>query len=166
MDEQDFQEDASPSKSQRKREATALQDLGKQLVALPAEQLARMTLPEDLRSEVYAARRISSHGALRRQMQLIGKLMRGVDAEAIASQLAEVRGESNSAKAAFHALEAWRERLLQDDQVLEQWLLQHPHTDVQSLRQLIRNARREMAAGKPPKSSRALFRMLRELSGH
>lgn len=165
MEDEDIQEYAGPSKSQRKREATALQALGKQLVELSRERLEKMDLPDALRAEVLEARRITSHGATRRQMQLIGKLMRDVDAESIATQLAEIRGESDAAKAAFHALEQWRDRLLKDDQAVTQWLARHPGTDAQQLRQLIRNARRENTEGKPPKSSRALFRMLRDSSG-
>lgn len=164
MDEEDFQEHTGPSKSQRKREANALQDMGKTLVSLSRDRLEKMDLPDALRAEVLEAKRITSHGAIRRQMQLIGKLMRDVDAEAIAEQLAEIRGESNAAKAAFHALEQWRDRLLQDDTAATDWLARHPATDAQQLRQLIRNARREAAENKPPKSSRALFRMLREIA--
>lgn len=165
MEDEDFQEYAGPSKSQRKREANALQDMGRELVKLSRDRLDKLDLPDALRAEVMEARRITSHGAIRRQMQLIGKLMREVDAEAIAAQLAEVKGESDTAKAAFHALEQWRERLLEDDQAVPQWLARHPDTDTQALRQLIRNARREATENRPPKYSRALFRMLRDIAG-
>lgn len=166
MEDEDIQEHAGPSKSQRKREANALQDLGRQLVGLSRDRLEKMDLPDPLRAEVLEAKRITSHGAIRRQMQLIGKLMREVDAAPIAAQLAEMRGESDAAKAAFHALEQWRDRLLDDDRAVTQWLARHPGTDAQQLRQLIRNARRERAEAKPPKSGRALFRMLRDISKH
>jgi len=155
---------AQPSKSQRKRESTALQDLGAELVKLSPERVRKMDLPEGVRAAVLEAQRISSRGALRRQMQYVGKLMRDVDAGPIAEQLAALRGESDRAKAGFHALEHWRERLLADDQAVTDWLARHPDSDVQQLRQLIRNARREAAEGKPPRSSRALFRMLAHLS--
>jgi len=155
---------ASPSKSQRKRESTALQDLGRALVKLPEERVRQLALPDTLRVAVLEAQRIQSHGASRRQMQYIGKLMRDVDAAPIAEQLAELRGASNDAKAAFHALEHWRDRLLADDQALTDWLANHPESDIQPLRQLIRNARKEAAQGNPPRSSRALFRMLAQIS--
>ncbi len=161
--EDEASEDDRPSKSQLKREMTALQDMGGELVKLSKDRLQRMDLPERLLSAVLEAQRITSHGAIRRQMQLIGKLMRGVDAEAIGEQLAEIRGESDAAKAVFHALERWRERLLTDDDALTLWLAEHPEADAQLIRQLIRNARREAAEGKPPKSSRALFKLLREI---
>lgn len=164
MDEEEIQAYDGPSKSQRKRDAEALQALGKALVELSKERLNTLALPDVLRAEVLEAKRITSHGAIRRQMQLIGKIMRDVDAEAIAEQLAVVRGESAAAKAAFHALEQWRERLIKDDLAVTDWLARHPTTDAQQMRQLIRNARREAAENKPPKSSRALFRMLREVS--
>jgi ribosome-associated protein len=95
-------------------------------------------------------------------MQFIGKLMRDVDAEPIMEHLAAIRGESAAAKAEFHAIERWRERLLTDDAALTDWLARHPDSDAQQLRQLIRNARREAAENKPPKSSRQLFRLLRD----
>lgn len=150
----------APSKSQRKREVEALQDIGTALVKLPAERIRRLDLPEPLRMAVLEAQRMRSHGALRRQMQWIGKLMRSVEVEPITRQLAELRGDSEHAKARFHALERWRERLLADDAALSEWLEQYPGSDAQHLRQLIRNARREGAGQKTPKAYRALFRVL------
>lgn len=156
---------AAPSKSRRKRESTALQNIGKALVQLPTDQVQKLDLPEPVLLAVLEAQRIKSHSALRRQMQYIGKLMRDVDAEPIVEQLAAIHGKSETAKARFHGLERWRERLLADDQALTELLAHHPEADGQQLHQLIRNARRESAAGKPPRSSRALFRMLTELQG-
>ncbi|MCA1788750.1 MAG: DUF615 domain-containing protein [Thioalkalivibrio sp.] len=160
MNDHDIDESPPPSKSQRKRESNALQDLGQALVKLPEDRVRQLDLPDALRSAVLEGQRIRSHGALRRQMQFIGKLMRDVDAEPIARQLAEMRGVSDRSKAEFHALEHCRDRLLADDQALTEWLADHPESDVQQLRQLLRNARKEAAQGKPPRSSRALFRML------
>lgn len=155
-------QDLGPSKTQRKKEMTALQDMGTQLVKLPRGRLEKLDLPEALLDALLEAQRITSHGAIRRQMQFIGKLMRDVDAEAIGEQLAVIRGESDSAKAEFHSLERWRTRLLEQDDALTEWLARHPDADAQQMRQLIRNARKETAEGKPPKSSRALFRLLRD----
>lgn len=153
------------SKSQRKREMTALQDMGAALVKLSRGRLEKFELPDNLMSAILEAQRLTSHGAIRRQMQYIGKLMRDVEIEPIAEQLAAVRGESAAAKAEFHGIERWRERLLENDQALTEWLALHPEGDAQQLRQLIRNARKEAAENKPPKSSRALFRLLRDTSG-
>jgi len=151
------------SKSQRKRESTALQDLGKELFELSRDQLKKMDLPESLLGALLEAKRLTSHGAMRRQMQFIGKVMRDIETDPILQQLAVIRGESNIAKAQFHALESWRTRLIEDDAALQAWLAVHPETDVQQFRQLIRNARKEAAEAKPSKSSRALFKLLREL---
>lgn len=152
----------SLSKTQRKNAMNALQDLGAELVKLSRDRLKKMDLPERLLQEILEAQRLTANGAIRRQMQFIGKLMRDVDAEPIIEQLAVIKGESATAKAEFHALERWRERLLEDDAALTEWLARHPAADIQQMRQLIRNARRESAAGKPPKSSRQLFRLLRD----
>lgn len=156
------EEDFGPSRSQKKREVEALQELGEELMELSREQLRKMDLPERLLLELLEAQRITQRGAIRRQRQLIGKLMRDVDPEPIREYLAVIRGESNAAKAEFHALERWRERLLAEDQALTLWLADHPEVDAQHLRQLIRNARKEAAEGKPPKSSRLIFKLLRD----
>lgn len=170
MQDQDFQDEEDNeniiSKSQRKRESTALQGLGKELFELSRDQLKKMDLPESLLSALLEAKRLTSREGLRRQMQYIGKVMRSIETEPIDRQLAVIRGESSVAKAAFHALESWRTRLIEDDTALQAWLALHPDSDVQSIRQLIRNARKEAAESKPPKSSRALFKLLRELSEH
>jgi ribosome-associated protein len=164
FDAEDDADDSVVSKSQRKRESTALQDLGKELFELSRDQLKKMDLPEALLGALLEAKRLTSHGAMRRQMQFIGKVMRDIEVEPINQQLAVIRGESNIAKAAFHALENWRMRLIEDDAALNEWLALQPDTDVQQIRQLIRNARKEATEAKPPKSSRALFKLLREHS--
>jgi ribosome-associated protein len=151
-----------PSKTQRKKAMHALQSLGEALVDLSADQLDRLDLPEALYDAVVEAGRIRSREGRRRQLQYIGRLMRGAETEEIAARLARVQGESDAAKAAFHAIERWRARLLAEDAALTEWLAAHPGSDAQLLRQLIRNARRETAEGKPPRASRALFRLLRE----
>lgn len=161
MDDPDFPEDYK-SKSQRKRDVEHLQALGGELLALPAARLAKMDLPEALRTAVLDWQRFTKHEAKRRQLQYIGRLMRDLDPAPIAEQLAALRGESAAAKAEFHALEHWRARLLAEDGALAEWVAQHPEADVQHLRNLIRNARRESELGKPPRSSRELFRCLRE----
>jgi ribosome-associated protein len=154
--------DSRISKTRRKNEMNALQDLGVELVKLSRERLEKMGLPERLFIELLEAQRLTANGAIRRQMQFIGKLMRDVEAEPIAAQLAAIKGESAPAKAEFHALERWRERLLEDDAALSEWLALHPGADLQQMRQLIRNAHKEAAESKPPKSSRQLFRLLRD----
>lgn len=68
-----------PSKTQRKREATVLQELGEQLVKLTATQLKRIPLPEDLLAAVRLAQSISQRGGRKRQLQYIGKMMRQLD---------------------------------------------------------------------------------------
>ncbi len=150
----------APSKSQRKRESAALQDLGTELVRLPTEQVHSLDLPEPLRLAVMEAQRIRSRGALRRQIRFIGKLMRSIDAVPISEQLATLRGESERARAWLHTLERWRKHLLTDDAAVSEWQAAHPGSDVRQLRQLIRNARTEIAEQKRPKAYRAMFRHL------
>lgn len=152
-----------PSKSQRKRDMEALQDIGKQLVKLPDSKLARMSLPDDLRQAVMDYRRFTKNEAVRRQLQYIGRLMRKIDPEPIEKQLAAFRGESNEEKALLHRIERWRERLIEQDDALTLFLNEYSGADATQLRQLIRNARHEAAQSKPPKSSRMIFKLVREV---
>jgi ribosome-associated protein len=163
MDQEDEQEHAEErvSKTRLKREMHARQEIGEALVALPEARLAELDLPERLREAVLEARRISKFGALRRQLQYIGRLMRDVDSAVIEARLEAWKGQSRQATAYLHALERWRERLMADDQALGELLEAHPGTDVQRLRTLVRNARREQALGRPPASFRELSQELR-----
>jgi ribosome-associated protein len=153
----------APSKSQRKRESTALQDLGEALVALPAERLAAIDLPEGLRDAVHEARRISKFGALRRQLQYVGRLMRDVDPAPIRAALDALEGHSRAHTAWLHGLERLREQLIDADQGWDALATAHPGADLQRLRQLARNARTERAAQRPPRAFREMFQALREL---
>ena len=154
-----------PSKTRRKRDMHALQALGAALVGLSEAHLARMTLPAELAQAVHEARRIASHEARRRQVQYIGRLMRELDAAPIRAQLAAMRGGSSAERARHQRLEHWRARLMEDDRALTEFAHAHAPGDLQQLRALIRNARREQAEGRAPRAYRELFRVLREAAG-
>ncbi|WP_284155409.1 ribosome biogenesis factor YjgA [Sulfuricystis multivorans] len=154
-----------PSKSALKRAMIELQALGEELVALSAEQLKKIDLPEELREAVRDAQRFTQHEARRRQLQFIGRLMRNLDAEPIRAALDDIRGISALANARQHALERLRARLLADEKVIGEIAAIHPDADLQKLRQLRRNALKEQELGKPPRAFRELFRVLRELDG-
>jgi ribosome-associated protein len=151
-----------PSKTQRKRQMHELQDLGAELVELNDQQLATVDLPENLLDAVMAARGMTKFEARRRQLQYIGKLMRGIDPEPIRSRIDAYKAVSSAHTARLHALERWRLRLLEDEAALTELLREHPHADAARLRTLVRNTLREREAGQPPKSFRALFQLLNE----
>jgi ribosome-associated protein len=163
-DRNDGDQNEPPSKSSRKREMLALQNLGAQLVELNEQQIASMQLPEALLEAVLEARRLTKHEAKRRQLQFIGRLMREIDATPIRERLEEWRGQGREHTAQLHTLERWRDELLAADPALERFLREYPGADSQKLRTLIRNARREQGAALPPKSYRELFRTLREMT--
>ena len=161
VDEQD--EDLGPSKSQKKRDSEAMQKLGQELARLPADQFERIDLPEDIREAIVEYQRMKSFGAMRRQMQLIGKLMRKLEANAVREAIDRATGESRAAVAAHHRAERAREAMLASDEALTAYVEQHPEVDVQRLRQLMRAARKEKEAAKPPKSARELYRFIHAL---
>lgn len=158
-------QDEITSKTKKKEEMHALQKMGAALVELSQAHFAQMALPEALRQAVQEARRIRSHEAKRRQVQLIGKLMRSLDPEPVRAQLAAVSGGSAQERARHQRLEHWRARLMEDDLALTEFASEHRAADLQNLRALLRNARKEQEDGKPPRAYRELFRAIREAAG-
>jgi ribosome-associated protein len=156
-------DDTRTSKTQRKKEMTALQELGAELVALGSEQLAAIELPDFLRDAVMEARRVASFEGRRRQMQYVGKLMRKVDAEPIRARLEAWKSPALAQVAQFKRIELWRERLLADERALAELLREYPSADAQHLQSLVRDTQHEREQNKPPKSYRALFQALRAL---
>ena len=146
------------SKTKRKQEMLELQALGAALVELPESQLD--FLEPELRDAVLEAKRISSHEARRRQLQYIGRLMRDIDPAPIRARLDQITGSSTQANARHKRLEALRAKLLADDEALTEFAATHPSADLQTLRALIRNSRREREEGRPPRAYRELFRLL------
>ena len=155
-----------PSKSQLKREMTALQELGEELVSQPKERVMRVPMPEDVREAILECQKIKDHEGRRRQMQYVGKKMRTLEeAEVAAIQkvIDSWKGASKAETAALHAIERKRDKLMADDKALTELKEQYPEVDVQHLRVLIRNARKEQAESKPPKAYREIFQILKQL---
>ena len=157
-------DDAPISKTKLKAEADAAQDIGKKLIALSKEKLIKLDLPETLFDAVIEAKRLTANGAIRRQLQYLGRLMRDIDNAPIIEQLQAWEGKNTQENARFHTMERWRTRLIIEPAALQEFYTKFPLADIQQLRTLIRNAQREEAALKPPKSSREIFKLIRELS--
>jgi len=152
------------SKSEIKRDAEELKRLGLELVELGKNALEKMPLDDDLRAAIELAQKIKKEGR-RRQLQLIGKMMRSRDVEPIRQALDKLKNRHNQQVSLFHKLEALRDRLVDEgDEAISEVLRLYPEADRQQLRVLIRNAQKEKAANKPPKSYRQIFSYLRELA--
>jgi len=160
------QEYERPSKSEAKRQSNELQKLGEQLVDAPRDRVKRVPMPEDVKEAILTCQSITNHEGRRRALQFVGKKMRTLDEEevdVIRRTIEGWKGASKAETAALHALERRREKLLADDKALTQLLEEHPELDVQQLRTLIRNARKEQAENKPPKAYREIFQILKDL---
>ncbi len=166
------------SRTDQKRESDGLQDLGKDLLTLRADLLAGLQLPDKLTDAMAEAKRITNFEGKRRQMQYVGKLMRKIDpaqAEAARAALAVQFSGSAEEKQALHLAEQWRDRLLLEDAAQAEFISHHPHTDIQQMRALVRQARKDAQAphdaavaeskGLAPRKGRAyreLFALVRE----
>ncbi len=160
----DSQEEEWVSKSQLKRDAHALLELGKKLVQLDKGSLAKIPLPDNLLDAINSARKIRQHGALKRQLQYIGKLMRKADAEPIQTAYEAITDHFRANTQQLHKIENWRDRLLTEgDSALGELLDQHPDADRQHLRQLMRSAKKEREQNKPPRAARELFQYIKSL---
>jgi len=135
-----------PSKTRLKQDMHDLQALGKELIEMPDARLTALGMPEILLDALLQLKRTRSHEGRRRQWQYVGKLMRRVDAEPLREAVASFKVPGAKETLALHTAERWRERLLAGDDALTQWMAEHPDTDAQSLRTLIRNARKDQLA--------------------
>lgn len=161
--QQDTTEQTEISKTRRKKQMNDLQDLGVELTRLSEQTLKKMNLPSDLHEAVQMHKKITSNGALKRQTQYIGRLMREIDPAPIRQFLAQMRGENVAHNAFLQRVEQARERLLENDAALTDFISQFPHADAAQIRTLIRNARKEREAAKPPKHFRALYQTLKSV---
>jgi ribosome-associated protein len=167
FDESLHMEDEPPkSRTQKKKEDRALQQLGEDLLSLSEDQLRAIEMPEELAEAVRIGRKTTQHGARRRQLQYIGALMRKIDAAPIRKALDNIRLGDYQKVLGYKKLERWRDALKEGDlSVVEDILVQCPEAERQRLMQLVRNARKETEMGMTVKASRVLFRYLREVSG-
>lgn len=158
-------DDERPSKSQLKRDMAALQALGVELLSLPEKRVAALNLPEALMDALAEARRIKgAHEGKRRQLQLIGKLMRHVDPAPIREAVAEFKLGRAQDSLQLHQAERWRVRLVEEDSALQDYIDTFADTDVQQLRSLIRAARKDRAQAPEQRNGRAwreLFQMIK-----
>ena len=167
------------SKTDLKRESTELQKLGEALMTLRAEPFERLPLPDSLVEAIAQARRITDFEGKRRQLQYVGKLMRRLDEAALAAvreALQEQRQGSGRDSLALHQAERWRDQLIEDDQAVQRWLGEHPDTDSQQLRALVRQARKDsqpdpaaVSQGLAPRQGRAyreIFQIVKEHLQH
>lgn len=164
MDEFEFEEEQEKSRTQLKNESLALQNIGVKLTKLSPDKLARIPMSEQLHNAVLEAANIKKHGALRRHMQFIGKLMRGEEGEAIAAAFENMEQEDRNAARKIHQVEAWRDALiLEGKEKIEAFFEQYPNTDRQQLNQLVRNCQRDLSQQKNSGSAKKLFRFLRDV---
>lgn len=152
------------SKSEIKHDAEALKDLGAELVDLGKNALERVPLDEDLRTAIELAQKIKKEGR-RRQLQLIGKMLRARDIEPIQTAFGKLKNRYNQQVLLFHKLEMLSDRLVEEgDDAISFVLGLYPEADRQQLRSLARNAQKEQATNKPPKAYRQIFQYLRNLA--
>jgi ribosome-associated protein len=162
----DHRADERPSKTQLKKQSHDLQALGLALAEMPDDRLAALPVDESLIEAVRAYRRTRTHEGRRRQLQYIGKLMRHVDPEPLREAVAALQVPRAADTLALHQAEHWRDQLIADDEAVTRWMAEHPQTDAQRLRSLVRSARKEAASASPEqrhgRSYRELFQMIKQ----
>ena len=157
-----------PSKTRRKEASHDLQTLGAALLEMQDERVPGLGLGETLVDAIRAHRKMRSHEARRRQMQLIGKLMRSADVEPARQAIAEMQLGHARDSLALHRAERWRAELIAADDATTRFASEYPGADVQQLRALVRNARKDQSLAPERRSGRAyreLYQFIRE-HGH
>ena len=151
------------SKTEMKNDMNDLQKLGEELVALKPAALEKFPISDDLYVAIKDAQRFKNE-ARRRQLQYIGKLMRNIDPQPIQAALDKLRNKHAQATAELHKLEMLRDRVVEEgDATIEEIMDTYPTADRQRLRQLARQAKKEKQQAKPPKASREIFQILKDL---
>jgi len=157
-----------PSKTRMKQASHDLQDLGEALVAMPDDRLAGLGMDESLLEAILTYKRTRSHEGRRRQMQYVGKLMRRADPEPLREAVASMQLGRAKDALALHEAERWRTELIAGDEALTRWTAEHPDSELQQLRSLIRAARKDASAVPEQRSAKAyreLFKFIRQHHG-
>ncbi|MDO9423191.1 MAG: ribosome biogenesis factor YjgA [Methylobacter sp.] len=153
-----------PNKTQIKKDMAVLFALSEEMSELPAGQLKTLELPEIINKAVIEVSGMPHKGARKRLLKFITNQLHKIDIEPILEKLSRIKNKSAHAVREHHAVERWRDRLMSEgNDALTALLAEQPQADRQILRQLLRNAQKEAEAGKPPKSSRQLYRQLKLL---
>lgn len=162
----DWEQEEFESRSDIKKAAQAVTDLGEKLAELPLPTLKTFPLPDDLLKAIILLKEMPKGPAIKRQKLYIGKVLRKNEpliAE-IKLRFNEIEQKNKQLAAHFHRLEQWRDRLVAEgDEALEAFMQQYTHADRGQLRQWIRNAQKEAEQNKPPKAYRAIFQYLKGL---
>lgn len=152
------------SKTQRKKDCDAMQDIGERMIQLNHDELAQIHMDDELRRAIEEAQKMKSHGALKRQKQYIGKVIRNLDSDELAEQLNRILHKHDIHSAEFKRMEKWRDMMIEDgDQGINTFLDQYPLADRHRLRQLVRNANKEKKDNKAPVAFRQIFKYIREV---
>lgn len=154
-----------PNKTQIKREIAAISRMAEEMTELSAEHLESLELPENILLAINDAARLPHKAARKRQLKYVTAQLRKIELDEIQEKLARIKNRSAHAVREHHQAERWRDRLIADtgNEVMTQLLSEFPAADSQQLRQLQRNAKKELAAEKPPKSARLLYQYLKKL---
>jgi ribosome-associated protein len=155
-----------PSKTRLKQASHALQDLGEAVVAMPDSRLDGLAIAEQLLDAIRTYKKTRTHEGKRRQMQYIGKLMRVHDVEPIRQAVTDMQLGRAKDSLALHQAERWRAELIADDAATTKWISEHPQTDVQQLRSLIRAARKDAALVPEKRSGRAYRELFQFIKQH
>lgn len=156
-------EEREISKTERKKQMDDLQDLGVELIKLSKEKLAKLDLPQNIFEAIKEAQRLTANGAIRRQHQYIGKLMRnGIDYDDMRKKLEYLNGDSLIATKILHLSEKWRDKLLDNDNALQDFMKEYTGFDIGELRALIRMVRKEREL-QQNKNFTKLFRVVKTI---
>lgn len=153
-----------PNKTQLKKDMAVLFALSEEMSELSATQLISLELPESIHKALVEVSGMPHKGARKRLLKFITGQLHKIEVEPILEKLARMKNKSAHAVREHHIVERWRDKLIAEgNDALTELLDEQPHADRQQLRQLLRNAQKEAEAAKPPKSSRLLYRYLKNL---
>ncbi len=161
-----WEQEEFESRTDIKKAADAVKDLGENIANLTLKQIHTFNLPTEFLDAILLFKKMGKGPALKRQKSFIGKYLRKNEdlIIQIKTRFQQIEQKEQQQNAHFKRLENWRNRIITEgDEALNQFLQDYSNADRSLLRNLARNAKKETAENKPPKSARAIFKYLKAL---
>lgn len=153
-----------PNKTQIKKDIAVLFALGETMSKLSAVHLKNLELPENIRKAVSEVGDMPHKGARKRLLKYIAGQLHKIDVDPVQEKLGRIQNKSAHSVREHHIIEHWRDKLIQEgNEALTELFDEQPAADLQQIRQLLRNIKKETETNKPPKSTRLLYRYLKSL---
>mgnify|MGYP000235754880 FL=1 len=159
----DFDKNSVVSKTELKKDSKKIQQFGRKISELTINNIEAFKFPLNIYEATIDLKNLKSNSAKKRQVQYLGKLLREIDLTDAFIIMKQLKVSSQKEIQRNNIIEGWRNKLLNNNNSITEFVDEYPEIDRQSLRQTISNAQKEKIKNKPPKYSRQLFKLIKDI---